>query len=305
MNYPTVQIRLLEEVLGFARQGYYQYWKRQAGQLTYDSDVILLVTKIRRDHPRIGGRKLYSMLKEDLNERGIKMGRDAFFNLLAINRLLVRSRRCKVKTTFSRHKFRKYSNLIRDLVVERPNQLWVADITYWFTNYNCLYISLVTDAYSKRIMGYNVAQTLESIHSKIALQMALEKLSHQAGNFLIHHSDRGIQYCSNEYVSLLDSRQVKISMTENGDPLENAIAERVNGIIKNEYLAHQQVYSLAQAQSVLEQAIFLYNFKRPHLSCNMLVPEQAHQKEGKLKRRWKNTYYKKLLATHLDNQKQD
>lgn len=179
--------------------------------------------------------------------------------------------------------------------------MWVADITYWFTQYGCLYISLITDAYSKRIMGYGVAPTLQAVHCKAAPQMALEPLNQADGKALIHHSDRGIQYCSAEYVGLLDSSQIRISMTENGDPLENAIAERINGIIKNEYLAHQPATSLAQAQEALQQAVYLYNYKRPHLSCDMLVPDQAHQGQGKFKRRWRNYYHKKLLAITLAN----
>jgi transposase InsO family protein len=156
-----------------------------------------------------------------------------------------------------------------------------------------------------RLCGYEVAESLHAVHSKAALQVALGHINSQIGKTLIHHSDRGLQYCCADYVALLDSFNVQISMTENGDPLENAIAERVNGIIKNEYLAHQPVYSLAQARSVLEQAVFLYNYKRPHLSCDMLVPEQAHRQEGKLKRRWKNYYTKKLLDSLVVNEKSD
>ena len=283
-NHPHISIRQLEDVLGFTRQGYYQYWQRQAGQTSYDADILQLVRKIRQDHPRIGGRKLYSMLEKELLEREIKMGRDGFFDLLAANNLLIRRRRRMVKTTFSGHPFRKYPNLIKDLVVERPNQLWVSDITYWFTQGGCLYISFVTDAYSKRIMGYNVAPTLGAVHCKVALQMALKKIKKRTAKTLIHHSDRGIQYCSAIYIGLLDSYHVQISMTETGDPLENPIAERINGILKNEYLAHRGVYSLAQAELVLEQTVFLYNYKRPHLSCDMLVPDQAHNgKKAKAK----------------------
>ena len=297
-NYPNISIRQLEGVLGFSRQGYYQYWQRQACQVDYNADILQLVRKIRQDHPRIGGRKLYTMLEKEFLERGIKMGRDGFFDLLADNKLLIRRRRRKVRTTFSAHPFRKYPNLIKDLVVERPNQLWVSDITYWFTQFGCLYISFVTDAYSKRIMGYSVVSTLGAIHCKAALQMALKKIKKRTAKTLIHHSDRGIQYCSAIYIGLLDAYHVQISMTESGDPLENPIAERVNGILKNEYLAHRGVYSLAQAELVLEQAVFLYNYKRPHLSCDMLVPDQAHNGGKKIKRRWKN-YYPKRQAVDL------
>jgi len=305
VNYPNLRIRQLEGWLGFSRQAYYQYWQRQAGQTNSESDVVELVKKLRNDHPRMGGRKLHDLLKEEMAQKGIKMGRDALFELLAAKGLLIRRRRRRVSTTFSGYRFRKYPNLIKKLVVDRPNQLWVADITYWFTNFGCLYISLVTDAYSKRIMGYEVAESLHAVHSKAALGMALDHINPQIGKALIHNSDRGLQYCSADYVGLLDSFDVQISMTETGDPLENAIAERVNGIIKNEYLAHQSVYSLAQARVVLEQAVFLYNYKRPHLSCDMLVPEQAHQQEGKLKRRWKNYYTKRLLVSLVVNEKPD
>jgi transposase InsO family protein len=154
-------------------------------------------------------------------------------------------------------------------------------------------------------MGYQAAETLEAVNCKAALLMALAHIDKRQGKYLIHHSDRGIQYCSKEYIEVLESYHIQISMTENGDPLENLIAERVNGILKNEYFLHQPVYSLLQAQLVLEQAVFLYNYKRPHLSCDMLPPEQAHQQEGKLKRRWKNYYPHKQPSILGDNQNQD
>ncbi len=305
MNNPHLHIRHLEGCLGFSRQAYYQYWQRHTPQGDREAEVVELVKALRKDHPQMGSRKLYDLLKEAVKTKGIKMGRDALFDLLAGKGLLVRRRRRSVRTTFSQHRFRKYPNLIKDLVVERPNQVWVSDITYWFTHYGCLYISLVTDAYSKRIMGYGVAPTLQAVHCKAALQMALEQIDLTIGQSLIHHSDRGLQYCSVEYVAQLDAFEIQISMTENGDPLENAIAERVNGIIKNEYLAHHVVNSLIQAQLVLQQAVFLYNYQRPHMSCDMLVPDQAHKGEGHLKRRWKNYYRKKVPDGILDNEKPD
>lgn len=305
LNYPHVHIRRLERLLGFTRQGYYQYWHRQSLEAGHEEQVIELVRQVRQEHPRIGGRKLYQLLKSELDKREMKIGRDAFFDLLSVHGLLIRKRRRRAVTTFSRHRFRKYPNLIRELAIERANQVWVSDITYWFTGYACLYVSLVTDSYSRRIMGYAVAETLEAVHCKAALVMALQHIGKREGKHLIHRSDRGIQYCSKEYIEVLESYSIQISMTENGDPLENPIAERVNGILKQEYLNHQQVYSLAQAQSLLEQAVFLYNYKRPHLSCDMLPPEQAHRQTGQLKRRWKNYYRKKLLSTLADNEKQD
>ena len=218
MNYPHLHIRQLEGCLGFSRQAYYQYWQRQSPQDDHEATVVELVKELRKDHPQMGGRKLYDLLKEQLLERGIKMGRDALFDLLAYKGLLIRKRRRSVRTTFSQHRFRKYPNLIKELVVDRPNQVWVSDITYWFTHYGCLYISLVTDAYSKRIMGYGVAPTLQAVHCKVALQMALEHIDLKMGQSLIHHSDRGIQYCSVEYVTQLDAFQIQISMTEERRP---------------------------------------------------------------------------------------
>ncbi len=305
VNYPNIHIRRLEGLLGFSRQGYYQYWQRQAQELNHEDQILELVKQIRGDHPRMGGRKLYELLKPEMDQREIKPGRDAFFDLLSTHKLLIRRRRRRVVTTFSRHRFRKYPNLIKELIIERPNQVWVSDITYWFTGYACLYISFVTDGYSRRIMGYTVAENLEAVNCKEALLMALKHIDKREGKHLIHHSDRGVQYCSNEYVQVLEAYHIRISMTENGDPLENPIAERVNGILKQEYLSDKKVYSLIQAKLVLEQAVFLYNYKRPHSSCDMLSPEQAHQQTGQLKRRWKNYYGKKTPSTLVVNENQD
>jgi putative transposase len=185
-------------------------------------------------------------------------------------------------TTFSRHQFRKYPNLIKPVTLLRPNQVWVADITYWFTEAGCFYISLVTDAYSHRIMGFAVADSLATAHCRRALEMALWQLPKRAGQYLIHHSDRGIQYCSQEYLTPLAARHVQVSMTENSNPLENPVAERINGILKQEYLTHQAVRSLTEAEQHLERAVFLYNYKRPHLSCDMQSPHQAHSSRGPL-----------------------
>lgn len=223
-------------------------------------------------------------------ERGIKMGRDALFDLLAANNLLVRKRKRRMITTFSRHRFRKYPNLIKDMTILRPNQVWVADITYWLTDSGYLYISLITDAYSRRIMGFALADNLEAVNSQRALEMALKQITKRIGRQLIHHSDRGIQYCCNEYIRAIENYHIQISMTENSDPLENSIAERVNGILKQEYLSHQPVRTLQEANVLLEKNIFLYNYKRPHLSCNMLSPNEAYSELGPLERRWKNYY---------------
>ena len=254
------------------------------------------VNQIRQNHPQIGTRKLYAMLEPFLSSHGIKIGRDALFDLLASNKLLVRKRKRKIQTTYSMHWLRKYPNLIKDIIPISINQLWVSDITYWkITTGEHLYISLITDAYSRKIIGYNVAATMEAIESIKALQMALssfDKLSAVAS--LTHHSDRGIQYCSNKYVKLLQDYEIKISMTEGGDPLDNAIAERVNGILKDEYLDHYETNNLQDATKQLRKAINLYNNKRPHMSISNFVPQKVHSQNNVItKRLWKN-YYKKL-----------
>lgn len=208
-------------------------------------------------------------------EHQIKMGRDALFDVLASNGLLVKRRKRRVFTTQSFHWLRKYSNLIRDYNPEEPNRIWVSDITYWKIGSGFIYISFITDAYSHKIVGYHVADTLEAIETLKALRMALSTLRRTPIG-LIHHSDRGIQYCSSNYVNLLLQHKIRISMTESSDPLENPIAERVNGIIKNEYLDCYQVESLPEARELLDQVIILYNDERPHMSIGNLTPVKVH-----------------------------
>jgi transposase InsO family protein len=232
------------------------------------------------------------------------MGRDALFDLLAANQLLVKKRKRKIQTTYSNHWLRKYSNLVRDFVPKAINQLWVSDITYWkITTGEHVYISLITDAYSHKIVGYHVAETMESIQSMKALQMALAVLQGAAVPLqLIHHSDRGIQYCSSKYVKLLQDNNIRISMTENGDPLENATAERINGIIKEEYLNHYQTDTLLQAKVQLQKAINLYNNSRPHMSISNLTPDKLHNHQKiNHERLWKN-YFKKKATFDQKNE---
>lgn len=234
----------------------------------------------------MGGRKLYELLEPFMIEHQIKLGRDALFDLLARNGLLVRRKKRRICTTNSFHYYRKYNNLIRDFVPRSPNQLWVSDITFWKIEEGYTYLSLVTDAYSHKIVGYHVAQTLEAIQSIQALKMALASLSWK--DKLIHHSDRGIQYCSQEYVKLLQDNEIQISMTENGDPIENAIAERVNGILKDEYLECYEIKNIEEARKLLKEVVILYNEERPHLSIGNKTPSQLHLKAESVKRLWKN-----------------
>lgn len=249
----------------------------------------------------MGTRKLYEKLYPFMMEHQIKMGRDALFDLLSAHHLLVRKRKKRIQTTQSYHWFRKYHNLIKGMEITTPNQLWVSDITYWKIKEDHLYISFITDAYSHKIVGYHVAETLETIESLQALKMALSGLLNGPESHfqLTHHSDRGIQYCSNSYVKLLKENNIRISMSENGDPLENAIAERVNGIIKEEYLSDYEVGNIEQARQVLDFIIELYNNERPHMSIGNLTPNQIHQTNIKTEKLWKNYYLKKPSTVNL------
>ena len=252
--------------------------------------IITIVRKIRESQKRIGGRKLLNLISQELPEEQ-HLGRDAFFNLLRNKGMLVRKRRYRAYTTNSFHHYHKYKNLIKEFVAGKPNQLWVSDITYIKTDAGFVYLYLITDAYSRKIVGWCLSDTLEAQNAVDALQMALSQLPAEAKN-LIHHSDRGIQYCCTKYVNCLQKHEISISMTENNDPYENAIAERVNGILKTEWLYDMQIADCKEAKKTVKEVINIYNTLRPHSSIAMLTPEQAHQTSGNLKRLWK-TYYRK------------
>lgn len=277
---------------GITRQAYYQN-KWNVIETSVEEYLLLKeVLSIRKLHNRMGTRKLYAKLQGFMLEHCIKMGRDALFDFLSANKLLVRKRKRRIFTTQSSHWLRKYPNLIRGFCPFGSNQLWVSDITYWKINEKHVYISFITDAYSHKIVGHHVANTLESIETVQALKMALSGLEKNRNCQLIHHSDRGIQYCSSEYVKLLTDYDIKISMTENGDPLENAIAERVNGIMKDEYLYDYKVNSLTEARKVLDFAVKLYNNDRPHNSIGNCYPSQVHEQSIKTEKLWKSYYHK-------------
>jgi transposase InsO family protein len=223
-----------------------------------------------------------------LNAHHFQIGRDAIFNLLSERGLLVRKRRRSgCVTTFSKHRFKKYPNIIRDFIPIAPNQLWVSDITYIHLNEGFAYLSLITDAYSRKIVGFYLSKDLSANGPLQALRMALK--TNQNINDLIHHSDRGVQYCCDAYVKLLNDKRIKISMTEKGDPLENAIAERVNGILKQELL--EEVFpDFSIASKDVAKACSTYNHIRPHGSIDNLKPADAHHQSGTINKRWKNYY---------------
>lgn len=246
----------------------------------------------RQDNPGLGCAKLYLIVKKLFEGTGSMPGRDAFIDILRENDLMVRlKRRKRYKTTFSCHHYRKYPNMIIDLVPSRPNELWVSDITYVETVEGVCYLSLITDAYSHKIVGWSVGPTLETKYPLAALRMALSTLSLHESCQLIHHSDRGCQYCSNEYVTELKRHNVSISMTQSGDPLENAIAERANGILKTEWLYKMHINTRVECLSVLTRIIDFYNTQRPHMSIGMQTPEAVHNQDGLQHRCWKNHYF--------------
>jgi transposase InsO family protein len=304
INFPRIGLARLCGWFGITRQAYYQNNWEGVSTTLEEELVMQQVKSIRKNHRRIGTRKLYEMIQPFMLDHHIKMGRDALFDLLSANHLLVRKRKRRIQTTNSYHWLRKYPNLIREFIPTAINQLWVSDITYWKLNKNHVYISFITDAYSHKIVGYQVAETMEAIESIHALQMALSALGAESHLQLTHHSDRGLQYCSHAYVKLLQDYSIKISMTENGDPLENAIAERVNGIIKDEYLENYDIENIKQAKGLLEAVVNLYNSERPHMSIGNLTPNQIHHsvKPIKTEKLWKN-YYRK--QTTFVNQFQD
>jgi len=255
------------------------------------TDLILGYVKTQRQlMPKIGVRKLHYLMKNEL-PGDIHIGRDALFNLLREQDLLIKRRRYVVKTTYSKHWMRKYPNLIKDFEPDGPHQLWVSDITHILTDAGFLFLFLITDAYSRKIVGWDLSDNLKAINAIKALKQATRQLPKEVIN-IYHHSDRGAQYCASQYVKILKQRKINISMTENGDPLENAIAERVNGILKTEWIYGQKLMQSNEVKVQIRRIVKIYNNKRPHLSVQMLTPSQAHQKKGILERKWKN-YYKK------------
>ncbi len=270
-------------MFGNSRQALHKKQKSIYKRAVEEHVILDMVSDIRKDMPRIGSRKLAKMLTDNK----ISIGRDALFDILGRNGLLIRRRRNRIKTTQSHHWLRKYRNLTKGMKPIGPNQLWVSDITYIKTIDEVLYLFLITDAYSKKIVGFCLADTLEASNAVIALKMAFKQKPKGILN-LIHHSDRGVQYCSKDYVKLLLKEKIQISMTEDGDPLDNSIAERVNGILKDEWIYNVDDLDAKKAKSYIPLIINIYNDKRPHLSIDMLTPNQAHQMQGNLTRRWKN-----------------
>ena len=283
-------------LFGKSRQAYYQAERRRDREDVDEAIVLEYVREIRARQPRLGGRKLYSMLKDVMVKSSIKMGRDKFFTVLRSHGLLVKPRRRRMRTTDSSHAFQKYPNLVKDYEAAGPEQIWSSDITYVSTEQGFVYVSLVTDNYSRKIMGYHAHATLEAAGPVTALKMALQNRRHPETS-LIHHSDRGVQYCCDRYVNLLKNNNIQISMSAAGNPYENAIAERVNGIVKTEFYLDGFFKDINQVRRNLRETVAIYNRQRPHASCDYLTPYQAHLHSGPLKKRWRH-YKRNTKSLH-------
>jgi len=299
--YPQIGVQRFCTVFGKSRQAWYYTVSQGQQQDMTDSLVVKMIKEIREEQPHIGTRKLYHLITPKLQEHKIKIGRDKLFEILERYGLLIRHRKRKAITTNSSHPFYKYDNLIQQLILRSKNQLWVSDITYISLKEGFAYLSLITDAFSRKVVGYCLWPTLAAQGCTNALEMALEQLT-RFKNYggLIHHSDRGVQYCCNDYVRRLKISNIDISMSYNGDPYQNAIAERVNGILKAEFGLNKIFESIEKANEAVHRVVELYNSKRPHSSLNYLTPNQAHHLTGIIKRNWKN--YKKVCITNQDEQ---
>jgi putative transposase len=258
---------------GKSRAAYYKH-VRFKQQIALESSIVHeLVMANRIEMPRLGGRKLYHLIKDQLMAHDIKLGRDSFFGWLHNHDLLVRPKKSFTKTTNSLHRFRVHQNLIKNLKATRSDQIWVSDITYIRTRKGFCYLALITDAYSRKIVGYDLSNSLELEGCMRALKQACKQ---KVGANTIHHSDRGIQYCSKRYTHWLRKKGIEISMAEAGNCYENAMAERVNGILKNELNLDAIFESVKHAQKAAKQAIHTYNTKRPHMAIGFKKPIELY-----------------------------
>jgi transposase InsO family protein len=271
----TYSLSEISSEYDLTRDAYYKYQKRFVKQEKIKQKVISLVKERRNTLPREGCRKLHNALEQPFKKNDLKVGRDKLFDILRAENMLVTRKKASFKTTNSYHHFHKYNNLIKDIEIERINQVWVSDITYIRTVKGFCYLALITDFYSRKIIGFDVSDTLELTGSLRALKLALRRSSNIDG--LIHHSDRGVQYCSNQYVNELKKKNIRISMTEEKHCYENAIAERVNGILKDEFYLDQTFFDVSHAQRAAKNAIKLYNEVRLHLSLNFKTPENVYK----------------------------
>ena len=282
-------------LFGHCRQAFYQSKADIEAEVNRDKIILDNVREIRDEDPGIGGYKLWLMLTE-LYGRELIPGRDSFFTLLRRHQLMLAPRKAR-DTTNSNHRYRKWKNQVKDIVLTSANQLWVSDITYiQLANGDVAYLHLVTDAYSRKIVGWVLADTLRAALSIQALQMAIDQVIEMNGGEslkgLIHHSDRGVQYCCDAYVQKLQEYDISISMTEDYKPTDNAIAERVNGIIKMEKVYRMHVFKdIECARDTIGRYIQFYNNRRPHMSIGYKTPSKVHLEQGIQQKMWKKKIY--------------
>lgn len=257
-----------------SRQSYYKSLNYRRRVDSHTKALLQLVHPVRKLMPRLGGKKLFHMLQKDLSAKHIKLGRDRFLEWLRSQDLLIYPKKNYVTTTQSRHRFWVYNNLTESISLTGPNQLWVSDITYLRTREGFCYLALITDAYSRKIVGFDVSDSLELVGCTRALKLALQTASDLSQ--LIHHSDRGIQYCSAKYTGILLAKGIKISMAAKGNCYENALAERVNGILKGEFNLDINFKTKQQAIETVKQSVYIYNTHRPHWALNFSTPEKVH-----------------------------
>ena len=267
-------------MFGISRQSVYQKEKHYA--LRYQELQLIKkeVLKIRMQMPRIGTRKLYYLLENRFEELSVKIGRDGLFKFLKSENMLIKPKKNYTKTTHSKHWLRKHPNLYTNMEIKEPEEVFVSDITYIKTREQTHYLSLVTDAYSRKIMGYHLSEDMSSENVVKALKMAIR--NRKTNKPLIHHSDRGLQYCSALYQDVLAKNKIRPSMTDGYDCYQNALAERINGILKNEFLIYK-CNNKHELEKLIKESVLVYNNQRPHLSLKMKTPNFIHQKTDRLK----------------------
>lgn len=265
---------MLCRTAGMTRQNYYKQRRLRERELVDESLVLELIRRERSRHPRLGGRKLMHLIGKEMIVARVKLGRDRFFALLSRHDLLIERRRKVARTTYSWHGFKVYPNLARDLALSGPHQLLVSDITYIRTSEGFMFLSLVMDAFSRMIVGYDSSDSLEMEGALRALGMAQRQLPPMSET--MHHSDRGSQYCCGAYIQKLQRRKMAISMTEENHCYENSQAERLNGILKQEYGLGESFMTKGEVSRAVKDAVRLYNGLRPHGALGNRVPMQVH-----------------------------
>lgn len=283
-------------MLGVSKQAYH---KRKEGsvarKVAKEAFALEYIHKIRKKAPGIGGVKIWHMYRRDFPDME-RVGRDRFEDIINDHGLKIRAKRRKPRTTDSTHGLPVFPNLTYDFIPTAINQLWVSDITYipvWLNEkeYTFCYLSLIMDAYSHEIIGWSVGSTLETLHTSEALKMAFSRLDgvdEETVERLIHHSDRGVQYASRDYVKSLQEKKIRISMTESGNPKDNAMAERINSTMKNELLRGLRFTCLKEVRDAIAAAVEFYNTARPHMSIDMMTPEEAAKCNGEIHKWWRS-----------------